>query len=75
MKKNLVLILFILTFESLGISRDINFRRLNENILQAQFEYNSTTKIEILKSLSAYDYQQAKENSGRLFIRDKIIFP
>jgi len=48
---------------------------MNEDILMEMHIENTTTKLEMLKSLSAYDYQQAKENAGRLFIRDKIILP
>ena len=57
------------------ISRDLALRRMNEDILMEMHIENTTTKLEMLKSLSAYDYQQAKENAGRLFIRDKIILP
>jgi len=73
MKKLLFIFLFLLTLEFPESMRELGMRRLNGDFLQAQHEFNSTTKIEILKSLSVYDYSQAVENAGKLFIRDKII--
>ncbi|OGG02075.1 hypothetical protein A2W14_04110 [Candidatus Gottesmanbacteria bacterium RBG_16_37_8] len=70
MKKFILIILLVLTID---VSRDLNSRRFNEEILSQKHQENITTKLEMLKSLSAYDYSQAQQNSGRLFIRDKII--
>lgn len=72
MKTFLILILLTASFSS--SVRDLDLRRWNISELEKQFIYTSTVKIDILKGLSAYDLEQAQQNSGRLFIRDKIIY-
>ncbi|OGG00297.1 hypothetical protein A3D78_04205 [Candidatus Gottesmanbacteria bacterium RIFCSPHIGHO2_02_FULL_39_14] len=70
MKKIIFIFLLVLSFD---ISRDLNARRMNDEILWQMHIENTTINLEVLKSLSAYDLLQAQQNSGRLFIRDKII--
>lgn len=72
-----ILILVFLSKSSVSASeerlRDLELRRMNMVVLSENHIENSTTKIEMLKSLSAYDLMQIKLHAGRLFIRDKII--
>ena len=70
MKKIIFIFLLVLSFD---FSRDLNARRMNDEILWQMHIENTTINLEVLKSLSAYDLLQAQQNSGRLFIRDKII--
>ena len=72
MKNFILIFLLVLAFD---VSRDLSLRRINEEILSQMHQENITTKLEMLKSLSAYDLMQAQQNAGRLFIRDKIILP
>lgn len=73
----LILILVFLSKSSVSASeerlRDLDLRRMNMVVLSENHIENSTVKIEMLKSLSAYDLMQIKLHAGRLFIRDKII--
>ena len=43
-----------------------------EVLMQSNVE-NTATNLESVNSFTTYDLMQAKLNSGRLFIRDKII--
>lgn len=72
MKKYIFLILIIL---ALSFSRDLGFRRLNNEVLINTSPQQFVHEAETLKDLSSYDLSQAFQNGGRQFIRGDIIFP
>ena len=75
MRIKYIIFLIILILGNSGQLRKISQRLFDWEVFWMQQIENSSREAEILKGLSSYDYSQAKENAGRLFIRDKIIFP
>ena len=71
--KYFLIILFLLTLQLPEGLTDLNLRRINQGAVQQAHEVHTTADIDILKSLAAYDYNQAQEHAGRLFIRGVII--